>query len=312
MTTPTIASLRQTSSNFAVAAQVFFIKAASLLPLLWPSRLCLSAWWARGWSPISWALSSYSDWLYLRVLLITAWFLRLLRLRHTDDRIWRIIEDHIPDLEQRLLTSLEFNEDDLKYGRAGVSQQFIQQLWEDAQTHVAEQQRGLKRSHLRSDPGSLATAVTVVSVISAMFLNSESLLKSGARLAWPFAISEPLAVAEFLPEIEISVEPGDLELQRGNSVTIIARVSNATPDSIDLRLQDDNVNWQAVSMSRDGSGSNSATYSYFIPSLQVDTTYYVALKNGDNRVRPNIRLTCSICHKSSKSIWRSIILTTPS
>ena len=201
------------------------------------------------------------------------------------------VEDHIPDLEQRLLTSLEFNEDDLKYGRAGVSQQFIQQLWEDAQTHVAEQQREVETvAPAQQSWITLATAVTVVSVISAVFLNSESLLKSGARLAWPFAISEPLAVAEFLPEIEISVEPGDLELQRGSSVTIIARVSNATPDSIDLRLQDDNVNWQAVSMSRDGSGSNSATYSYFIPSLQMDTTYYVAFEERGQQSSPQYQI----------------------
>ena len=201
------------------------------------------------------------------------------------------VEDHIPDLEQRLLTSLEFNEDDLKYGRAGVSQQFIQQLWEDAQTHVAEQQREVETvAPAQQSWITLATAVTVVSVISAVFLNSESLLKSGARLAWPFAISEPLAVAEFLPEIEISVEPGDLELQRGSSLTIIARVSNATPDSIDLRLQDDNVNWQAVSMSRDGSGSNSATYSYFIPSLQMDTTYYVAFEERGQQSSPQYQI----------------------
>ena len=225
------------------------------------------------------------------ILLITARFLRLLRRRHTDDRILaHYVEDHIPDFEQRLLTSLEFSEDDLKFGRAGVSQQFIQQLWEDAQTHVVEQQRRVETvAPAQQSWTTLAAAVAVVSVISAMFLNSESLLKSGARLAW-LAISEPLAVAEFLPEIEISVEPGDLELQRGSSVTIIARVSNATPDSIDLRLQDDNVNWQAVSMSRDGSGSNSATYSYFIPSLQMDTTYYVAFEERGQQSSPQYQI----------------------
>ncbi|MEC7996281.1 MAG: hypothetical protein VX166_00680 [Pseudomonadota bacterium] len=293
MTTPTIASLRQTLQQLRRRrARFFFIKAASLLAIAWAvSALSISlvgAWLEpdKLGSIILFGLALFA------VLLITAWFLRLLRLRHTDDRMLaHYVEDHIPDLEQRLLTSLEFNEDDLKYGRAGVSQQFIQQLWEDAQTHVAEQQREVETvAPAQQSWVTLATAVTVVSVISAVFLNSESLLKSGARLAWPFAISEPLAVAEFLPEIEISVEPGDLELQRGSSVTIIARVSNATPDSIDLRLQDDNVNWQAVSMSRDGSGSNSATYSYFIPSLQVDTTYYVAFEERGQQSSPQYQI----------------------
>ena len=125
------------------------------------------------------------------VLLITAWFLRLLRLRHTDDRMLaHYVEDHIPDLEQRLLTSLEFNEDDLKYGRAGVSQQFIQQLWEDAQTHVAEQQREVETvAPAQQSWITLATAVTVVSVISAVFLNSESLLNSAP--VWPGLLRSP-------------------------------------------------------------------------------------------------------------------------
>ena len=59
---------------------------------------------------------------------------------------------------------------------------------------------------------------------------------------------------------------------------------------IDLRLQDDNVNWQAVSMNRDGSGSNSATYSYFIPSLQADTTYYVAFEERGQQSSPQYQI----------------------
>ena len=293
MTTPTIASLRQTLQQLRRRrARFFFVKAASLFVIaLAVSALSVSlvgAWLEpdKLGSIILFALAVFA------ILLITARFLRLLRRRHTDDRILaHYVEDHIPDFEQRLLTSLEFSEDDLKFGRAGVSQQFIQQLWEDAQTHVVEQQRRVETvAPAQQSWMTLAAAVAVVSVISAMFLNSESLLKSGARLAWPFAISEPLAVTEFLPEIEISVEPGDLELQRGSSVTIIARVSNAAPDSIDLRLQDDNVNWQAVSMNRDGSGSNSATYSYFIPSLQADTTYYVAFEERGQQSSPQYQI----------------------
>ena len=154
------------------------------------------------------------------ILLITARFLRLLRRRHTDDRILaHYVEDHIPDFEQRLLTSLEFSEDDLKFGRAGVSQQFIQQLWEDAQTHVAEQQRRLQTStraailddtcHRRRGRlchfGNVLEFGIIAEVRRPSGLAFRDLRATGCR--------------EFLPEIEISVEPGDLELQRGSSVT---------------------------------------------------------------------------------------------
>ena len=64
----------------------------------------------------------------------------LLNRRHSDDRrLAHYVEDHIPDLEQRLITSLEFSEEDLIQGKPGVSQQFIRQLWLDAQEHVQQQ-----------------------------------------------------------------------------------------------------------------------------------------------------------------------------
>ena len=114
---------------------------------------------------------------------------------------------------------------------------------------------------------SFGSAASVIAVVVAIFLSSDVLLNAGSRLAWPFAISEPIVIVEIPADIEISVEPGDLEMQRGDSLTIIARVNNAMPDNITLRLQNDNVNWRDLRMSRDGSGSESATYSYYIPCL---------------------------------------------
>ena len=43
-------------------------------------------------------------------------------------------------------------------------------------------------------------------------------------------------------------------------------------------------------MNRDGSGSNSATYSYFIPSLQADTTYYVAFAERGQQSSPQYQI----------------------
>jgi len=205
-------------------------------------------------------------------------FYYLLNRRHTDDRaLANYVEDHIPDFEQRLHTSLEYTEDDLKHGKAGVSSQFIKQLWEDAQVHVQRQQRQVEAvTPVRDSWISFASALGVIGVITVAFLSSEALLNAGSRLAWPFAIEEPIIIVEIPPDIEINVEPGDVEMQRGESITIIATVNNATPEMVNLRLQDDNVNWRDVPMTRDGTGSDSASYSYFIPSLQEDTTYYIS------------------------------------
>ena len=80
-------------------------------------------------------------------------------------------------------------------------------------------------------------------------------------------------------------------MQRGDGVTIAARVTNAVPDAINLRLQDDNLNWRDVSMSRDRTGNESAMYSYFIPALVEDTTYYVTFSERGEQSSPQYQIS---------------------
>ena len=294
MYSPTFESLRATLRNlrrrrnklfFLKQGSYFVIQIAALLLLL----TGLVAWLDPGKAGVT-LLFAIAAAVAAGLLWRLLW---MLRRRHTDDRrLAHYVEDHIPDLEQRLLTSLEFSEADLLHGRTGVSQQFIQQLWQDAQEHVQQQQREVETvTPARGSWLSFASATVVVAVVAASFLSSELLLDAADRLLWPFAIDEPLTIVEVLPDIEISVEPGDLEMQRGDSVTVIARVSNATPGAVNLRLQDDNVNWRDYSMSRDGGGSESVTYSYFIPSLQEDTTYYVTFHERGEQSSPQYQIS---------------------
>ncbi len=279
MPTPTFENLRETLQQLRRRrSQLFLLKQGSLhvisLAVVLLAISLLGVWLEPGKAG---SLLLFA----LGVIAAAAIFYRfyyLLNRRHTDDRaLAHYVEDHIPDFEQRLLTSLEFTEEDLQHGKAGVSSQFIKQLWQDAQVHVQRQQRQVEAvTPVRDSWISFASALAVIGVVTVAFLSSDALLQAGSRLAWPFAIEEPIIIVEIPPDIEISVEPGDVEMQRGESITIIARVSNATPDMVNLRLQDDNVNWRDVSMTRDGTGSDSASYSYFIPSIQEDTTYYIS------------------------------------
>ena len=218
---------------------------------------------------------------------------RALYLKRADDRnLAQYVETRIPDLEQRLLTSLEFTDDELIHGRRGVSNQFIQQLWLDAQEHVQQQERHVETAiPAKQSWLTFAGAAAVVAAIALLFTVSETLLTAGSKLAWPFAIyePEPEVVAPPAP-VEITIEPGNLELQRGSSVTIIAQVNNAIPANVTLRVQDDNVNWRDYTMSRDGSGSDSATYSYYIPMLDEDTTYYVTFTEADEHNSPQYQI----------------------
>jgi hypothetical protein len=294
MSTPTFDSLRETLQHLRRRrSNLFLLKQASFLVIEFSALVLAVAGLALWLEPGK--LGSIV--LFLATLVaggVLLWqFIRILGRRHSNDKaLAHYVEDHIPDLEQRLLTSLEFSEADLQNGRAGVSQQFIRQLWQDAQAHVQQQQREVETvAPARTSWISLASAVAVAMAVLALFLSSEALFNAGSRLAWPFAISEPIQIVEVLPDIEISVEPGDVEMQRGDSITIIARVINAQPDAINLRLQNDNVNWRDVSMNRDGSGSDSATYSYFLPSLQEDTTYYIAFNERGEQSSQQYRIS---------------------
>ncbi|MFT4670744.1 MAG: hypothetical protein ACI945_000076 [Pseudohongiellaceae bacterium] len=219
--------------------------------------------------------------------------LRSVNQQSTDDRrLAHYVEDHIPDLEQRLMTSLEFSEEELLSGRKGVSQQFIQQLWQDAQIHVDLQQHQVEAvTPANASWYTFAGAAAAASIVLALVTSSDSLFNAASRLIWPFAIEEPVTVVEVRPTIEISVEPGTIDMQRGESVTIVATVTNAIPGTINLRLQNDNVNWQDVTMNREGSGSESASYSFFIPSIDEDTNYYVNFDEAGEQSSPQYQIT---------------------
>lgn len=222
------------------------------------------------------------------------WFLlSSVNQQSTDDRrLAHYVEDHMPDLEQRLLTSLEFSEEEMRSGKKGVSQQFIQQLWQDAQTHVNEQQQQVETVTPASASWySFAGAAAAASIVLALVASSESLFNAASRLVWPFAIEEPVTVVDVQPIIEIRVEPGTIDMQRGESVTIVATVINAIPGTINLRLQNDNVNWRDVTMGQDGSGSESASYSYFIPSIDENTTYYVNFDEAGEQSSSQYQIT---------------------
>ena len=278
MSTPTFDSLRKTLQQLRRRrSNLFLLQQTSIhvicLALIALAMTAVTAWIEPGkaGTVVLFVISLLAA---VAVLLRFYW---ILSRRHTNDRVLaHYVEDHIPDFEQRLLTSLEFTERDLQEGKSGVSRQFIQQLWEDAQHHVQLQQKQVETvAPAKTSWTAFSAAIAVVAIVASLFVSSDSLFNAGTRLAWPFAISEPLLVQEVFADIEISIEPGDVEMQRGESLTIVARITNAVPETVNLRLQDDNVNWRDVPMSRDGSGSDSASYSYFLPSMQDDTTYYI-------------------------------------
>jgi len=224
---------------------------------------------------------------------VTAWLVwqltqRLRRLKSDDRQLAHYVEENIPDLEQRLLTSLEFSDADEGQLR-GVSAQLVEQLWQDARDHVHQQRERVDRvAYSRNAPFAGAAAAAVAAVTAVAFLFSDALQQSGSQLLWPFAKGPevaglPMETLSVPPEIEIHIEPGDMRMQRGESVNIIARIVNADPVDVQLRMQDDSLNWRDMDMRRDGTGSDGAMYSHYLPSLENELVYYVSFDDGEQR-----------------------------
>ena len=137
----------------------------------------------------------------------------------------------------------------------------------------------------------LASGVAAVLAVSVALFTSDSLKDSLGNLLWPFEDAEIIVVGEPPPNIEISLEPGDVQLQRGDGLTVEARVTGAVPEALTLRLQDDNVNWRDMPMRQDGRGSDGASFSYFIPSLREDTVYYATFNENGARNSRQFRIS---------------------
>lgn len=283
----TLKTLRRRRRNLLLLKQSSYFGIAAAAVIL--VGLLLAAWWQPDRSETIGLFAGLLTFL----LGLGWWLLRSLSQQSTDDRrLAHYVEDHIPDLEQRLLTSLEFSEEELRSGKKGVSQQFIQQLWQDAQNHVHEQQQQVESvTPAKASWYSFAGAAAAATLVFVLVATSDSLFNAASRLVWPFAIEEAILEVEVRPTIEISVEPGTIDMQRGESVTIVATVTNAIPGTINLRLQNDNVNWRDVTMNRDGSGSESASYSYYIPALDEDTTYYVNFDEAGEQSSSQYQIT---------------------
>ena len=232
------------------------------------------------------------------LLLWLGWGLR--RQRGDERRLAHYVEERIPDLEQRLLTSMEFAEAD---SRPGVSRQFVRELWRDAEGQLRRRREHILRvTPLRAPLLSAGLSAAVLVLTAAAFLGSAGLWEAGGRILWPFAVSDwpgsaeaPAEDAAPRPEIEFSVEPGDVELQRGESLTVTARLRNGAPPAVTLWLQDDRLNWRDYPMQRDvASAGGGAVYSYRIPRLERDSVYYVGFHGPhepEKRRSPQYRIT---------------------
>jgi len=198
------------------------------------------------------------------VAAIAVRFFRLQRRIDADDqRIAHYIEEHIPELEQRLITSMEFSGP----AKAGQPSVLVEQLLADTQGQL----QGLNLDRVvsgRTAWPAAGAAVLVIGCLVLAFWNWADFSRAGRRIILPWAEGPDAAAAA----VGLAVEPGTIRIQRDNDVLFVARIENASPQQVDLYFQNDQAGWNRVAMKREASELN---YVYLLPSVKKEVAYYV-------------------------------------
>lgn len=196
------------------------------------------------------------------------------------------VEEKFPDLEQRLLTSIEFSQIEGEPLKGGVSPAFVEQLIKDARSHVELQRQEVERvGSPRESFIAMAAGLAACLALGLLLQESAQMRQAAQRLAWPFASEQRADISPAALPIALIVEPGDIELQRGSPLTFTARVENAQPGALTLRLQDDRLNWRDYPMALDAADTGGATFSYYLPAVLKDSVYLVSLAGDEQTSR---------------------------
>lgn len=191
------------------------------------------------------------------------------------------LEQQAPDLQQRLLTSMEF---DSANNSSGVSEQFVARLWQDAKQHI-ESSKPLESLEVNQTAWRSIglAALSVIGFITVLNI-SDGFLQASRQFVWPWEMkTAPVVVEVPEPVIPISIEvtPGDVSLQRGDNLEITAALDNATADVLSLYVQTDNVTWRRYTMVPAASQPNrdAKLFTIDLPRLMDDSVYYVAYES---------------------------------
>jgi len=188
-----------------------------------------------------------------------------------DKRLAHYVDDHTPDLEQRLITSMDYWE---KQGEKSPSR-LVESLWQDTAVHVRD--RNIQQvTTARPAWFAAGTAIVLICVLTVALWDSARFSGAARRVLWPWSLQ---AVA-IDPSAAFQVVPGDILIRRGSDVTVIARIKDAPSDDVFLYLQEKAADWKRIQMQAEDS---SPEFMHYLSSVTTDTAYYVDI--GTNRSR---------------------------
>ncbi|RJQ62758.1 MAG: hypothetical protein C4530_04430, partial [Desulfobacteraceae bacterium] len=189
---------------------------------------------------------------------------RIIRRFYSDAlQLAHYVEEKIPGLQQRLMTSIEYREKD----REGVSAQLVERLWEDAHAQMHSRRFDRRIDRIASARTVWPAAGAFLSILGLALAGTQMLpdfSRAGREILWPWSLP---AYSPFL-----TVSPGDARIARGEDVVIAATIHAAASGDIHLYVQEEGAGWRRIPMTgREGK----KTYLHFLSSIQKDLAYYV-------------------------------------
>lgn len=193
------------------------------------------------------------------------------RFNTQEQQIAYFVEERLPQLEQRLLTSLEYSQQI----PAGVSDQLVEQLWTDTHAKIDSHQI----ENISIPLGKMWPVFVLLPLLISMLLllsQSHRFLAAAVQILPPW----PQSVADATLPLQLIVEPGDAKMQRGKDVTLIARIENGLSGEVILNLQWDRLNWTRISMHAETDGT---VFTYYLPAVDQPFVYYVETADLSSR-----------------------------
>jgi hypothetical protein len=204
---------------------------------------------------------------------VVGWrYIRAVQLFVSDDkRLAHYVDDHTPDLEQRLITSMDYWE---KQGEKSPSR-LVESLWHDTAVHVRD--RNIQQvTTFRPAWYAAGTAIVLICILTVALWDSARFSGAARRVLWPWSL--PAVAIDSSAAFQIA--PGDILIRRGSDVTVIARVEDAPSEKVFLYLQEQAADWKHIQMQAEDS---SPEFMHYLSSVTTDTTYYVDIGTSRSR-----------------------------
>jgi len=206
-------------------------------------------------------------------------FFKALIKRLSLDQMAFKIEQHNPEMQDRLISSLQLWRE-MPENRYEYSENLLRMLVEEARTlfDSIDKSKVLSDSMKKLRRSGLAFVFSLIPIIALILFLPIIFNRSLNAFTHPFQSDQLLVSVEF-----VKVTPGDVTIQPGEGVDITVEVKGAAPDNAILHFKSEKADWQTINIQRrDSSLIGNTSYSTNLSNMRQSTDYYVSVMNAES------------------------------